>query len=589
MLKIKQLYTQILLTVVSLFVAITLVNCNGSGFEVADSCFNDGGDPLFSYAWHLANCGQKVFAKNGGTVGMDLNLRATWSSGLRGNGVKVRISDDGLDNVHEDLTGNFQTVVARSRDYISGDSNNSYKTTTAVPRDVVVGGTPYNDDHGTAVAGIVAAVAGNGKGGRGVAPKAALSIANFMSALTSTAESVLLNQADGNDFDISNMSWGIKQYQKTAVSANYEAQLKTGVTTFRNGRGAIYIKSGGNSYYEQCNGQPNDVCLGNSNFDGENVNPYQIMVGALTAQGYSANYSSPGANLWISGFGGMYGDSAPAILTTDRTGCVRGRSATNAGSSIAFENGGSGNSGCNYSVTFNGTSSAAPTVTGAVALLLEANPNLTWRDVKYILAKTALAVDYVTTGSIPYPGGTTANRGVPAGYSWELPWRVNGAGFKFQNWYGFGKVDIDAAVAMAKSYTSTFGTYTESTWISTGTINVAIPDNSLANAALSEIQILSGGNGALKIEAVRVRVSITHNDISQLALELTSPSGMRSILVNMNNSLLNVHDYSADVFLSNAFYGERSEGTWTLKVIDGHGDAVSGTLTNWQLQIIGAP
>jgi subtilisin-like proprotein convertase family protein len=64
---------------------------------------------------------------------------------------------------------------------------------------------------------------------------------------------------------------------------------------------------------------------------------------------------------------------------------------------------------------------------------------------------------------------------------------------------------------------------------------------------------------------------------------------MRSILVNMHNSLTNVHDYADDVFLTNAFYQERSEGIWTLKVVDGRTDAVSGTLTSWSIDFTGAP
>jgi subtilisin family serine protease len=43
----------------------------------------------------------------------------------------------------------------------------------------------------------------------------------------------------------------------------------------------------------------------------------------------------------------------------------------------------------NYTASFNGTSAAAPTASGVIALMLEANPKLTFWEVKYILAKTA--------------------------------------------------------------------------------------------------------------------------------------------------------------------------------------------------------
>ena len=63
------------------------------------------------------------------------------------------------------------------------------------------------------------------------------------------------------------------------------------------------------------------------------------------------------------------------------------------------------NSNCNYVSNFRGVL-AAPTVTGVIALMLGANPNLTWRDVKHILASNAVQVD------ASY--GTSAIRGLPS-------------------------------------------------------------------------------------------------------------------------------------------------------------------------------
>ena len=57
-----------------------------------------------------------------------------------------------------------------------------------------------------------------------------------------------------------------------------------------------------------------------------------------------------------------------------------------------FENK-SENKNCNYTANLNGTSFAAPIVSGAVALILEANPDLNWRQVKHILAYTAKKID----------------------------------------------------------------------------------------------------------------------------------------------------------------------------------------------------
>ena len=98
------------------------------------------------------------------------------------------------------------------------------------------------------------------------------------------------------------------------------------------------------------------------------------------------------------------------------------------------------NPDCNYNSHFNGTSAAAPTVSGVVALMLEANPDLTWRDVKHILVNTSAKID--ATRSTTVDGVT------------QYSWVQNAAGHEHHNWYGFGKVDASAAVNVAKDFTA---------------------------------------------------------------------------------------------------------------------------------------
>lgn len=550
-------------------VSVLFTNCSGMGFEIMEqSCSTDGGDPFMSYAWHLGNCGQKIFASTAATTGVDLNLRQTWNQGIYGSGILIRISDDGLQDTHEDLKGNFN-YSNLSRDY-----------TTSYPWEASSVPVYSGDVHGTSVAGIIGAVGWNGIGARGVAPKVSLTVANFLNSSKAYGAAEYYDQADGT-FDIINQSWGAVQNAIVDADSTYEAVLKSTVNTNRSGKGAIVVKAAGNNFLVYCHGTTSKpYCIGNSNFDGDNTNPYTILVAALNALGGSASYSSMGANIWISGLGGEDGAVSPGIFTTDRLGCSAGYAITNAKSTLSFEKGGLGNAGCNYTAAFDGTSAAAPTVTGSVALLLEANPNLTWRDVKYILAKTALPVDYVTTGGLKHP----LSIALPSGYTWEQPWVVNKAGFPFQNWYGFGKIDVDAAVAMAKNYSSTLGTYAETNWEnSSGAISIAVPDYS-ATGGSSTLTVAPASN--VKIEAVRLKLSVTHADISELAVELTSPSGTKSIIVNMRNSLTGIANYSNDVFLSNAFYQENSQGTWTLKVIDGK-SGNTGTITSWSLDFTG--
>ena len=183
------------------------------------------------------------------------------------------------------------------------------------------------------------------------------------------------------------------------------------MTTLRGGKGALYVKAAGNGFGDiggsaaRCGGA---IALGvsceNANFDPENTVPYQIVVGAVNADGVKASYSTTGSAIWVSAPGGEFGRNVsvspgfgaevyePAMVTTDQSGCTVGYSRTGVNTSL-FNNGSAQNLNCRYTNTMNGTSSATPVTVGVIALILEANPALTWRDVKHILAKTARQID----------------------------------------------------------------------------------------------------------------------------------------------------------------------------------------------------
>ena len=153
--------------------AALLASCGGGGgvspppepgAELNDpSCFyqytmpgsilpRTGPDPLFSSLWHLENTGQ-----DGGTPGEDIRALPAWSLN-KGEGVRVALLDDGLELFHEDLVANV--VAGGSYDY----GNNRYGFPLPCEAD---------DDHGTQVAGVLAARDGNDIGVAGAAPRAA--------------------------------------------------------------------------------------------------------------------------------------------------------------------------------------------------------------------------------------------------------------------------------------------------------------------------------------------------------------------------------------------------------------------------------
>lgn len=533
-------------------------------------------DPLIPYAWHLNNTGQSVFSASAGAPGADLNLQSSWAKGILGKNVKVMVSDDGVESTHEDISDNF-SGANESKNYLTG----GWISNVAPPGN--------SDFHGTSVAGLIGAVAGNGKGSRGVAPKVTLIATNFMSNAVSKTFDKIADQARG-PMDIVNMSWGAPQSAYTPITPAFEDQLAFGVLNGRNKLGVLYVRSAGNSRLEQITNSVNDIRIGNANFDGNNTTPYSINIGALYASGVLAAYSSPGSNVWVSAPAGEDGMASPAMLTTDRSGCSRGYSGSSVSSALAglglgFLVGQNGNDNCNYTFTFNGTSSAAPNVSGALALILEANPKLNWRDVKYIIAKTATdaAADLDQSENYLYLKNPTrfANHRSPAGYKWDDGWVNTKAGFRFNTLFGFGKMNVDGAVTMALSYKSLFTKPLVRAEFNSPMGSQAIPDFD-ANGAQNIISV----SRDIKIEAIQVMPTINHGNAGELAIELFNPSNERSVLVPMNSSLDGTSGMNGYVFLTNRFFQESSVGNWKINVVDGR-SGNQGNLVQWRLVIYG--
>jgi len=510
-------------------------------------------DPLLDCAWYLNNTGQTTYNNFNGIEGKDINLDILEEE-FKGSGIEIVVSDTRIDLSHEDLRNN--TESAKSKNYLLpfpflGDPTSS-----------------TNESHGTRVMGIIGAEEFNGLGSRGVAPKSKLIGYNFIESNQSISK--LIDQSEGK-FDVYNYSYGYPSCEIFPVSSSYIAQLKNGVN-----QGSIYITSAGNDYInnlKKCDNKLEDhYFVGNSNFDQTKSYPYLITVGAINSQGQKAFYSTPGSNIWISAPGGELN----GVFSTDLEGCEEGKA--NYYSTNPFDsNFNELNPGCKYSMDKqnHGSSYAVPIISGIVALLLEANPDLNWREIKYILAKTAK--QEVTLPKSPeHPLGSIYNL---SGHIYEQDLIQNQAGFKFHNWFGFGTVDAQLAIDLAEGFNSSFGDLIEKE-ISESILNLSIPDNNPLGASTT-----LNFDEDFFIEAVQITINITHPLIADIGIELTSPSGTKSILKNINSQMIgsNMVDVT---FLSNAFYGEHTSGDWTLKIIDGHlGDI--GQLLKWKIKFWG--
>jgi subtilisin-like proprotein convertase family protein len=469
-------------------------------------------DPLFAYnaanggyQWHLRNTGQ-----NGGTTGVDLQVTNVWDTWL-GRGIRIGILDDGLQTTHPDLTTNADTV--HDRDFNDLDDDPSPTS---------------SDPHGTSCAGVAAARGNNGLGGSGVAPEAQLVGMRLIAGPTTDADEADAFAWHNDIIQVKSSSWGpfdsaFGAYGPGPLS---QAALADATTNGRGGRGTIFLWAGGNG---GANGD-------DSNYDGWAASPYAIAVGAVGDDGEAVWYGEPGANLLVCApsNGGTQG-----ITTTDLMG-------------------GSGYDSGDYNHSFGGTSSATPAVAGVVALMLEANPNLGYRDVQEILLRTAVKNDENDGG-----------------------WARNGAGFDFHPNYGAGMVSAQAAVNLATSWTNIPAVQTRTQGVSA--LGLEIPDGS--SAGLTQSFTVSSVDN-LRLEHVTVKVKATHSYRGQLEWWLVSPSGMRSRLARARSN-----DTGADLdwtFMSTQFWGERSEGVWKLEVYDTD-LADAGTLEEATITFFGTP
>lgn len=530
-------------------------------------------DPLFEHQWPLQNVGQHAFAESGGLSEEDIGMSDVLATGTpTGSGVNVAVVDTGLEICHPDLEENV--VEDGSFNFKANPENgDAWYNADAVD--------PYLPDslgdHGTSVAGVIAAVANNGLGIRGVAPEVALFGFNYLSeqccqedALGGSSES-----PNSEQIDVFNLSFGTfgSQYNEPDNSI-----VRYGTSQLRGGLGAIYVKAAGNSFGLCIHFEHQVHALSgcsSSNGDGLNDLPYVIVVGAVNASGRRASYSSAGSNVWISAPAGEYGVSSPATVTTDQYSRNRGYSSRNF-PGLARES--SLDPFGDYFSNFNGTSAAAPHVSGVVALLLEEEPNLTWRDVKHVLASTAKR-----------PGGLlNASTDVRVMIGSQMAtfyrdWITNAAGYDFHNHFGFGVVDVDAALALLRDAyePDSLGIQALSDWFTASVDGLQIPDH---DGSGIEQQLNIDLPASANIEAIQLHVSGSHGNLVDLSIELESPSGTQSILNPVFNDMLAGQVVLDWRLLSNAFYGESPRGLWTLRVIDAaEGD--TGTLSSWSLRV----
>lgn len=335
-------------------------------------------DNLIPHQWHLKNTGSVVDVQYPLKKDADSKVLDAWQRlGSTGSeDLTIAIIDNGFDLTHPDL----RTKVFKPFDLWNQTS------------EVMQGDPRYT--HGTPCAS-VALASTNGQGIVGSAPSARfmpLSGTSYSNRLTEQ----MFDYCVKNGADIISCSWGTTD-ATFSLGPIKEQAIARAAKEGRNGKGCIIL-----------------FAVGNDDFDFVNfyaAHPDVIAVAACTSKDEHAPYSNRGQEVsicapsngdWPIIAARAWWDQGLAGFAGEQKYWYDGRSR-----------------GQQYK-HFGGTSSSTPLVAGICALILSANPNLTAKEVKEILQKTADKI------------------GKPSDY-------MDGHSTKF----GYGRVNADRAVAEA--------------------------------------------------------------------------------------------------------------------------------------------
>lgn len=333
-----------------------------------------------------------------------------------GEGIVIAVLDDGFDIDHPEL--NFENKIIAPVDFGSKEINYD-------PRPKVI-----TDVHGTSVAGV--ACARGMFGSSGVAPKSKLMPVRINNALGSIREAQAFHWAADHGADVISCSWGPPDGEWSdkkdpshedvhPLPAVTRLAIEYAIKNGRNGKGCAIFFASGN---------------GNESVDNDGYASYEkvIAVGACNDNNRRSAYSDFGKSLWCTFPSNDMSHPDPnftppvipprtmGIWTTDRLGNI----GVNHGR-IEY-----GDIWGNYTNNFGGTSSACPGVAGVAALMLSVNFDLTWKEVREVIAKTCDKI----TSELDGEGGLYDEKG-------------------HSIYYGYGRVNAEKAVSLALALKST--------------------------------------------------------------------------------------------------------------------------------------
>lgn len=357
---------------------------------------------LSANQWHLAET-----TVNGRSINAHVNITPAWLH-TQGEGTVIAVIDDGVDITHEEFSSADKVVAPFDATLNSDDP----------------GPKSAGDNHGTACAGV--ACADGRHHASGVAPKAKLMPIRLRSGLGSQSEANAFVWAADHGADVISCSWGpadgkwwsptdSSHQNAVAIPDNTRLAIDYAIEHGRGGKGCVITWAAGN---------------GNESVENDGYASYDkvLAIAACNDTNSRSVYSDYGASIWCTFPSSDFGHAdfnhpnplTEGIWTTDRAGAA----GYNPGGLNPTDNP-PGDGHGHYTEQFGGTSSACPGAAGIAALMLSANAELRWDEVKDLLKRSCVKID-AENGSYG-----------PQGHS---------------PFYGYGRPDAEQAVILAKQH-----------------------------------------------------------------------------------------------------------------------------------------
>uniref|UniRef100_A0A8C4EMB5 Proprotein convertase subtilisin/kexin type 5a n=1 Tax=Dicentrarchus labrax TaxID=13489 RepID=A0A8C4EMB5_DICLA len=444
-----------------------------------------------------------------------MNIAGAWRRGYTGKGVVVSVLDDGIEREHPDLKPNYDPLASYDMNGQDQDPSPNYSNNAP-------------NFHGSKCAGMVAAAANNSQCTVGVSFQARIGGIRMLDGdVTDIVEAQSLSFRP-QYIDIYLASWGPEDDGATLEGPGPLARLalRNGIKTGRHGRGSVFVWASGNG------GRRGDHC----SCDGYSNSIYTISISSSTQRGSRPDYLEQCSSTLTTAYTG--GETEEVVTLGPQQSCSRTKSETSLSSSMAA---------------------------GVIALTLDANPLLTWRDVQHIIVRTSKANHLI-----------------------DPDWHVNGAGYKVSHLYGFGLLDAESMVKEAERWKQV---PSQHECLEEAPIQTIHPGSVLTSVYESAGCSSESLQHVVYVEHVVVRVTITHSRRGDLSITLTSPSGTVSQLLANRPLDDSTEGFQNWEFMTTHCWGEQAAGEWTLKIQDTpsqkRDNTELGMLQDWSLVIYG--